>query len=180
MGDVRVKVLWAAIAIAPLGCEVFSPTDFPPLDAGKGGGGAGGATTTTSASVKVECYHPVDCPGVDMDCDVRTCVEGACGRVELPLGTPTKNQVAGDCQRAVCDGKGHEVLVVDTGDLPNDGNPCTEDVCTASVPSNPVSGPGKPCDTGGGRVCDGQGACVACVGAVDCPPGMACVGNACK
>jgi hypothetical protein len=156
---------------AMTGCEDLAPV---PSDAGPGGGGQGGGTTSTAS---VECFLPVDCPGEDEDCVVRTCEEGACGVADLPLGTPTKNQAAGDCQRAVCDGQGHEVLVVDEADLPVDGDPCTDDVCTASVASNPPSGPGKPCDAGG--VCNGFGACVECVASADCQSGMLCVNNQC-
>lgn len=174
MGDVRVRraVLISLAALAA--CETLAPV---PSDAGKGGGGQGGSSTTSS--VALECLLPVDCPGADEDCVARTCDQGACGMADLPLGTPTKNQAAGDCQRAVCDGKGHEVLIVDEADLPIDADPCTDDVCIASVPSNPPSGPGRPCDVDGGQVCDGFGACVGCVASVDCPAGMLCVDNAC-
>src|SRR5581483_1677628 len=50
---------------------------------------------------------------------------------------------------------------------PVDNNACTSDVCTAGAPSNPPVASGTSC--GGGSICDGQGACVACVTAATCP-----------
>lgn len=51
----------------------------------------------------------------------------------------------------------------------SDGNPCTADTC-----GNPPLNPGTPC---AGGVCDGAGACVACVRDLDCGAGApgACV-----
>lgn len=169
-----------ALALLAFGCELIAPTDRTEIDAGSQGGADAGSSSSGSSSGSVECLLPLDCPGKDEDCIVRTCDQGTCGKAKLPLGTPTKNQVAGDCQRAVCDGKGTEVLIVDEEDVPIDVDPCTEDVCTASVPSNPPSGAGAPCDADGGNVCNGQGACVECVAEADCPLGSQCVNNVCQ
>src|SRR5205814_1281585 len=41
------------------------------------------------------------------------------------------------------------------------------DVCTVGTPSNPPVSSRTSC--GGSSICDGQGACVACIVAADCP-----------
>src|SRR5262249_38886419 len=49
----------------------------------------------------------------------------------------------------------------------DDGNPCTDDVCTDGVPAHPPSAAGISCSAGAMR-CDGQGACVECLATADC------------
>jgi hypothetical protein len=44
----------------------------------------------------------------------------------------------------------------------NDGNPCTADLCTAGICSNPPEAPETPCPDPKG-VCDGKGTCVECL-----------------
>jgi hypothetical protein len=157
-----------ALALAA-GCEFFAFADRSEIPGGGGGGtttGTGGAPATTSASSAsttgggtgggLECVKPIDCPGADTDCTRRTCEEGRCGTGFVAQGTPTSMQIARDCQRSVCDGAGDPHLVADDLDVPVDGNPCTDDVCTAGSPSNPPSAAGKPCV---GGVCDGAGNC---------------------
>ncbi len=50
----------------------------------------------------------------------------------------------------------------------DDGNPCTLDVCDGQEPIHSPAPAGAPCGAGG-LVCDGEGACVACLAASDCP-----------
>jgi len=181
--------LLLALALGLAGCELVAYADrdrIPSTTGGAGGeggsGGGGGAGTSSASSASsgaVACVLPADCPGGDTDCTVRTCVAGACGAAHVAKDTPTTNQVAGDCKRAVCDGKGAEILVDDDLDVPVDGEPCTDDRCAAGVPSNPPSGAGAACAASGGKVCDGAGACVACVVQADCDSGLKCVNNAC-
>ncbi len=86
----------------------------------------------------------------------------------------------------VCDGSGHCVQCVGnsqcSGITPycvanscvqcrspihcNDANPCTDDRCMSNACSNPFVPRGSAC--GGGRVCDGSGHCVQCVGDSQC------------
>jgi hypothetical protein len=47
----------------------------------------------------------------------------------------------------------------------SDGNPCTQDLCTAGTCSNPVEAKETACKTG---VCDGEGKCVECLSYADC------------
>jgi hypothetical protein len=111
------------------------------------------------------CVAAGDCPGTDDECGVRTCTAGVCGRTFTAAGTPLTAQTAGDCQVVQCDGAGDTESVAADTDLPVDGSDCTQDVCTAGVPSNPNETAGTTCATG---VCDGAGACVSCILATDC------------
>lgn len=114
------------------------------------------------------CATATDCPGADTECQMRTCTAGVCGVSNTPVGTPLVAQTPGDCQAKQCDGAGAIVSKADNADLPADANECTDDICTAGVPSNPNTMSGGTC-TSGGTVCDGSGACVACVVATTCP-----------
>ena len=102
-------------------------------------------------------------PCTDNYCNLDT---GQCETAPVSDG-PAPEQTAGDCQLVMC-ASGALQPMIDNGDVPVDGNQCTEDVCTAGVPSNPVVTAGAPCDQAGGRVCDGAGACVECSGPTDC------------
>jgi hypothetical protein len=125
---------------------------------GHAGGAGGGGTPCGAAS---------DCPGTDGDCAKRACNAGTCGVDDAPKGTIVANQVPGDCKQLVCDGNGASVSNVDDGDVPVDGNPCTNDVCTAGVPSNPPAPAGLSC--GPSLECDGAGNCAGCLKASECP-----------
>jgi hypothetical protein len=115
----------------------------------------------------VACLAASDCPGVDTDCAKRACNAGTCVVENAPVGTPAATQVAGDCRANRCDGAGNVANVVEDSDIPVDGNPCTDDVCTGGVGSNPGTVAGVPC--GNGNLCDGTGVCVGCLSASDCP-----------
>jgi hypothetical protein len=106
------------------------------------------------------CLTAADCPGQDTDCRRRTCVDAVCGVAFAADGTAVPEQTRGDCQRRVCDGAGNVVSRPDDGDLPNDANPCTANVCSAGQPSHPPLPAGRTCP---GGVCDGEGHCGECV-----------------
>jgi hypothetical protein len=108
-----------------------------------------------------QCAVGADCPGSDTECQVRTCSNGICGTNNVPSGTVLATQTAGDCKTRVCDGNGGVTTTNDDADLPNDGNQCTDDICTAGVPSNPSKPAGTPCSQGGGTICNGSGTCVS-------------------
>jgi hypothetical protein len=94
-------------------------------------------------------------------------VNGTCGTSLITNGTPVVAQKTSDCQVLECDGSGLAVAVEDDTDVPVDGNVCTDDVCTAGVPSNPPLADTVSC--GGHNSCDGQGHCLGCTVAADCP-----------
>jgi hypothetical protein len=143
------------------------------------GGGTGGARTTgTGDAGRVACVSLNDCREAASECRRRTCTAGRCGIEEVPEGTPTTDQTAGDCMRSVCDGMGNAVLVVDDTDVPGDHAECVAGTCTAGKPSSTPSMPGTACAMNGGAVCDGMGDCVACIEATGCDGGP-CVDNRC-
>jgi hypothetical protein len=120
----------------------------------------GGGTVCDGAGSCVQCNTASDCPGVDTECQQRTCSAGACGVNDTAAGTPTSAQTPGDCHTNECDGAGNVVSVVDDTDVPVDGNQCTDDVCTAGVPTNPPTSAGTTCSQDGGTTCDGAGNCI--------------------
>lgn len=143
----------------------------PKFDPVAQGTTCGSMKTCNGSGQCVGCIKAVDCPGQDNSCQSRTCTNGVCGMTYVPNGTQVGSQTAGDCKANVCNGSGSTVTVADKFDLPVDGNPCTSDVCSSGVPSNPPAAAGTAC-TGG--VCNGAGACGVCV------PGdfqLCCAGN---
>ncbi len=133
----------------------------------------------------VGCLQPSDC-GQDTECVTFTCsVAGTCGTSFTAAGTVTTNQAANDCQQNECDGSGNEVSVAFDSDLPlDDGNECTDDICSGGVEQHPAVPTGDPC-TIGGTVCSASGVCVDCNVAADCPgtdtdcSTRTCLGNTC-
>ena len=176
------------LASAVAGCELLASADRDAIGHGTHGTGGGGATgsgghgpaTTggTAGAGGLQCIHPFDCPGADTDCVKRTCTAGRCGKGPVPAGTPTSEQMSGDCMRQVCDGLGGARLVVDDLDVPGSGSSCTDATCVAGSLFSSPSAAGAPCDQGGGKVCDGLGHCVGCVASAQCAGGV-CVNNAC-
>ena len=115
----------------------------------------------------VGCVKPTDCPGTDTECGTRTCsAQGICGNNFAAAGKALATQVAGDCHTMQCDGKGTAVSVVANGDVPVDGNPCTNDICVLGSPSNPNSALNAPCPVN--KFCNGAGTCVQCNAANQC------------
>ncbi len=145
-------------------------------------GGAGGATGAAghggAGGVVGGCASPKECPGQDTDCQARTCINGACGISHAPAGTLAGPQPKDTCRKVVCDGAGALMIADDDANVPVDANPCTADVCTQGVPSNPFQKPGAACNENGGTQCDATGHCVQCLDAKDCPSG-ACQINQC-
>lgn len=141
---------------------------------GAGGGttsssGAGGGAASSSSGGTGGCVDAASCPGNDTECATRTCSAGGCGVVYAAAGTKIAAQVPGDCQALACDGAGGVVALADAADAPDDGLACTVDACAGSQATHVPVAAGTPCAEGGGKVCNGAGACVACVGAADCP-----------
>ena len=127
------------------------------------------APDTTTTTMLVECGTPANCPGQDTECLTRTCLGGACGVTFTAADTVVTDQVPGNCHDTVCDGGGGFTEGVNDADLPDDGNPCTDDVCTHGVPSHSPTSAGTPCNMLAPLVCDGAGTCVQCLAPDDCP-----------
>ncbi len=105
----------------------------------------------------VQCTGNQQC-GVPSECAVPTCSSGACLPGNKPSGTPV-SQIPGDCMKRSCDGNGSVKSDFDPTDPAlDDGNPCTQEICTPSGPSvNKLTG--NPCP---GGVCS-DGVCAACI-----------------
>jgi hypothetical protein len=135
----------------------------------------------------VQCLTGQDCPGVDSECRVRTCTGNVCGLQFAVSGTPLRTQRSGDCRLDVCDGRGGVTTTVDDADLPDDGNQCTDNVCTAGVASHPPRPLGTDCNRFPGIICDGNGSCVPqarngapCTQPVQCSSGHCVDGYCCN
>jgi hypothetical protein len=126
-----------------------------------------GGKVCNGASACVACVAASDCPGTDTECQTRTCTANVCGFSFAPSSKVVSSQTPGDCKENRCNGSGGITAVNLNSDLPVDGNPCTKDVCTNGVPSNPPESAGTSC--GGANVCNAQGQCVGCNQASDCP-----------
>jgi hypothetical protein len=135
----------------------------PPLASGTN---CGGTQVCDGQGVCVGCVTASTCTGTDTECHTRTCVNRTCGVSNTAAGTLLFSQTSGDCQRSQCDGAGNTQVVNDANDVLVDGNPCSADLCTNGVPSNPFLPSGTVC--GSGQLCNEVGACVGCRTAADC------------
>ncbi|MBM4358574.1 MAG: hypothetical protein FJ096_10755 [Deltaproteobacteria bacterium] len=127
-----------------------------------------GAGTCGDGKCNVECKLDGDCNDKN-DCTVDSCDAGSGFCLHDPqdgITVPDNSQVAGDCQVKVCK-LGKVVDVHDNADVPVDLNPCTADICTEGMPSNPNQPIDFGCSKAGEenqyyKVCDDAGACVEC------------------
>lgn len=120
----------------------------------------------------VGCTDAQECdPGND-PCANFTCVDSTCGAERLPAGTLAREQVEGDCERAVCDDAGNLRLLFDPQDVPASGEACGEcpsgDDCIECI-ADPDCDDGIFCN--GDEVCSAAGICThtgsPCVGPDD-------------
>jgi hypothetical protein len=147
-----------------------------------GNGACVGCTSTSQCGTATECMTPM-------------CSMNTCGLAFAASGTPVMSQTAGDCQQQVCDGAGHIVAQEDNNDAPatnvpgdckkpvcsmgqsavanddtetpaDDGNSCTDDMCSSGSPTHPAKASGTTCNQNGGDICNGSGACVQRTAAV--------------
>ncbi len=132
---------------------------------------------------------------VDSDCQADTfCRDFSCDTTQSPhqcvfanvnegVALPSGQQ-DGNCHTLRCSA-GLPENQIDDADLPVDGLECTDDLCTVGVPTNPPLAIDEPCTEGGGRFCNGNGACVDCNDVSQCSgaDGVcdhdACLGNDC-
>jgi hypothetical protein len=131
---------------------------------GSGAGGDGGANAPSS------CKQASDCPPVPSPCEVPVCIGAVCGSVGLPAGSNASStaQTLGDCQVLVCNGEGKTSPKVDDADAFDDGSDCTLDECVSGVPTAKPRAYGTTCGADGYGKCDDAGACVECLGDIDC------------
>jgi hypothetical protein len=195
-----VRLCAAALLVAAAsGCELFVAADrdriAAPPAAEDAAGGAGGESTSmggggvgTRLTAEVECLRASDCPEPENECSLRACDPSThtCNPVLVGEFSAVSGQVANDCKKIVCDGRGGTKEIDDPSDVPDDGNDCTDDVCFPVGPTNAMSAPKTACDESGGTICDGAGACVECVDDGDCATGTCeplsktCVPDSCE
>ncbi len=99
-----------------------------------------GGNYCNGAGKCVACNGAAECANQGSVCQNAACTMNTCGFANLAMGVPAKSgaQTIGDCKIVLCDGTGNpSAPTPDDNDLPVDGNPCTFDVCTNGVPSNP-------------------------------------------
>lgn len=113
----------------------------------------------------VGCIAASDC-GNDTDCYQWSCSSQTCQQNFESFGTPTSTQIAQNCLEQVCNGAGMAIQVPDNDPI-IDGNPCTDDLCNNGTPSNPPRMINASCM--GSMFCDGNGSCVECNLASQCP-----------
>ena len=188
-GDCQKKACNGAGAIAVLADDTDAPNDGNACTQDLCAGGVpsnppapantpcGGNLHCNGAGVCTGCTQNADC-GAPSACATPTCNGGTCVTELVPFGLGDPGgQAGGDCKKNVCDGSGSAVAIADDGDVPNDGNDCTSDVCSGGNPSNPPKPAGSGC---GGGVCDGAGSCVGCTQNADCGSASACATPVCN
>jgi hypothetical protein len=180
----------AFVAVVP-GCILgaFQADREDPEDDGEGGGGGEGgagsvagsssetASSASTGGIMPECQLPGDCPQPpSSQCGLATCTDGNCA-ISPSAYAPAPSQQPNDCNTIYCDGTGGEFYQFEPTDLYDDGNPCTNNVCTGTGPTYPYTAVGKACPTG---VCNGGGVCVPtmCPGG-NCGPPTACANPVC-
>ncbi|MDI3289471.1 hypothetical protein [Polyangium sp. 15x6] len=131
-----------------------------------------GLRVAESPTQPVPCFNVMDCPPSDDPCIVSTCFEQQCVMVAAAQNTVVRDENAGNCRMQVCDGNGHAMEIDDDVDVPgDDGNECTSATCKEGAGVHEPSPVGESCGEGG--VCNGKGACGACL-----PGAERCEGNA--
>lgn len=150
--------------------------------AGTGGSSSSSGTGTmmssgTGTTTTIACSMASECPGKETECQTRTCDGGFCGVSFSPLGKKVTAQSAGDCRKTVCNGQGLLTQQVDDTDVPEDNNPCTQDLCHAGLPDHQPVASGASC--GGILTCNGAGDCTGCTMAADCGAETECLSRTC-
>lgn len=144
-----------------------------------------GGSVCDGAGKCVGCLTASTCPGTDGECATRTCASNTCAMSYASDFTFTFLQTPGDCKMRQCDGKGGVRTVVWTPDVPaSDGNPCTQECCTAAGdPSSCMVPAGTKCNA---TTCSTTriGVCGECNVVADCPVVQcknksSCTGNRC-
>jgi hypothetical protein len=107
-----------------------------------------------------ECQaHEVCDAGDCMSTDGGTCPGPDCaGPCSPSVPLPSAQQEIGDC-RIICEGDGGGVSITDETDPPDDGNDCTADLCSGTVPEHLPRTEGTMCGPDGTGLCDSAGKC---------------------
>lgn len=134
---------------------------------GTGGAGGAGETGGTGGTSTVGCTKARDCGPDISECISWACNNGLCETVFAPVGKPISTQKKGDCRINRCGPQGEIQSAVDDTDVPDDDNPCVEGYCVQGEPKSSNVKAGAACGTN--LTCDGNGVCIGCQKALDCP-----------
>jgi hypothetical protein len=152
---IAVAVAAAAVPLLAFGCSTRLGSKDP---------------TTTS---DIPCVNQFDCPSAPHECVISTCIDQYCAMVSASDKTVVQQQKGGDCALLVCDGRGGIKALSDPRDWPaDDGNACTDETCEDGAPVYPPLEVGTKCGEDESGVCNGKGACGACL-----PGNKRCQGN---
>ncbi|MFT3775691.1 MAG: hypothetical protein QM820_60870 [Minicystis sp.] len=120
-----------------------------------------------------QCTQDSDCASTSptTDCQKPVCNNFKCQPEFTPVNMPTTAQMAGDCQKSICDGMGNAIQIADNNDPSSDGNECTLDQCAGASTTNHPNAPDMitKCGTGMALACFG-GQCVGCTMDNQCAP----------
>lgn len=114
------------------------------------------------------CESPDQC-GSSSACLPWVCdVDKICRQTPSPNGQAVgaTQQIPKDCKKVVCDGAGGEKTVNDDTDVPT--YDCYMTTCAGGMEVKTPSAQGTPCNTNGGKSCDGMGLCIECNTDNDC------------
>ena len=159
-------------------CTNGQPSN-PPTPADTGCGTGGTMLVCNGAGACVGCLQNSDC-GPSTACAGNVCdtAAGVCAVVYVPSGQGAPSgQVAGTCQKVVCNGSGGTMSVSDDTNVPASANPCIIAGCAMGQPTQVPDSPETSC--GAGLVCNGAGSCQGCVVDADCGTPTACATPAC-
>jgi hypothetical protein len=131
------------------------------------GTACGNDTVCNAVGQCVSCISELECPGVDNECEARTCINDLCGIVYTTAGTLLTTQTAGDCLSLECDGSGNTISVYDSSNTPP-AVTCAIPNCTSGESGSgsgyTTASSSTPCTVGGDAgTCDGLGS-----GSTDC------------
>jgi len=95
------------------------------------------------------CTTVEDCIKGAPQCRTTTCENERCVYIDAAEGTPLPDaeQATGDCVEIQCDGAGFTRIAPVAADVPDDGNPCTNDECVGTQPTH-VNLASIPCYSG--------------------------------
>jgi hypothetical protein len=114
--------------------------------------------------MNMSCMLPSDCPAPTQACLVSACIQSMCGLISATQGVaPPNAQVAGDCQKHVCDANGNLTAAKDSTNIPSDPTGgCNTPSCNGSTPTLTPTASGTACTQTASGVCNGSGVCGVC------------------
>lgn len=129
-------------------------------------------TTTTTSTGSGGCDSPVQCPGMDTDCNIRVCENMVCGDADRPAGLPC-NDDGGN----VCDGMGSCVECVVDMDCEAITDGACDTMTNTCLPAGCMDGLVNGMETDvdcGGPMCN------PCMNTMDCMLASDCQSNLCN